>query len=269
MIILGEKINTVNPKVADALKRKDKAFFQNLALSQAESGVMDVLDVNVGSDPQEEPDNMRWAVSCIEEVLEGKVPLSIDSSGPETIIAGIDTIADKEGIFLNSITLEENRYKDLLPLAKEYNLNIIALPIERGGIPQSSDERLRLAERIVSLVEGYGIALSRLFVDCLVEPVSLSCDKAQISLDTVNKIKKHIPGVNTFICLSAISFGLPGRRLINRQFLSLLMREGIDSVILDPLDQEVINTLYTTNLLLGNDEFCQEYIKYFRSGHKP
>lgn len=268
MIILGEKINTVNPKVADALKRKDKAFFQNLALSQAESGVVDVVDVNVGSDPQKEPDNMRWAVSCIEEVLEGKVPLSIDSSGPETIVAGIEKITNKEGVFLNSITLEESRHKDLLPLAKEFDLNIIALPIEGGGIPQSSDERLRLAKRIVILVDDYGIDLSKLFIDCIVEPVSLSCDKALISLDTVRKIKKHIPVVKTFICLAAISFGLPGRRLINRHFLSLLIREGIDSVILDPLDKEVINTLYTTNLLLGNDEFCQKYIKFFRLYNK-
>jgi len=264
MLIIGEKINTVNKNVAVALENRDKAFFQKLASTQIGSGVVDVIDVNVGTDPDKEPDYMKWMVSCVEEVTAGKVPLSIDSSSPKAIIAGIEEIENKEGAFINSITIEESRHKDLLPVAKEYGLNIIALPIDRGGIPQTAENRLKNAEKIVDLVISYDISPSKLYIDCIVEPISLSCDKARISLDTVKKVKKYIPEVKTFICLTAISFGLPDRKLINRNFLSLLLREGIDSIILDPLDKELVKTLFTTNLLLGEDEYCQNFLKLFR-----
>jgi len=264
MLIIGEKINTVSKNVAVALKNKDRTYFQNLALAQIDSGIVDVIDVNVGLDAGQEPAYMKWMVPCVEEVTANKVSLSIDSSSPKAIIAGIECIKNKEGAFINSITLEESRYKDLLPVAKEYGLNIIALPIDRGGIPQSADKRLKNAEKIVDRVLDYNIPLTKLFVDCIVEPVSLTCDKARISLDTVKNIKKHIPEVKTFICLSAISFGLPDRKLVNRNFLSLLMREGIDSVILNPLDRALIETLFATKLLLGEDEYCQDYLDLFR-----
>ncbi|MCL4386540.1 MAG: dihydropteroate synthase, partial [Cyanobacteria bacterium] len=129
MILIGEKINTVNKDVLAALKKRDESYFKKLAVSQIDSGIIDVLDINVGTDINVEPDNMRWAITCIEEVLKNKIILSIDSPNPKTIIAGINSVHNKKGTFINSITFEENRYKELLPLAKEFNLNIIALPI--------------------------------------------------------------------------------------------------------------------------------------------
>ncbi|MBC8387989.1 MAG: dihydropteroate synthase [Actinobacteria bacterium] len=265
MIIFGEKINTINEGVANALNKRDRLFFKNLALSQLNSGIVDVIDVNVGSDVAIEPDNMRWAVSCIEKAIGNRVPLSIDSSNPKTIIAGIKEITNKKGSYINSITFEENRYKKLLPLAKEYNLNIIALPIDDSGIPKSSQERVKIAEKIAGLVESYGISLSKLYIDCIVEPISLSSKNALISLHTIAKVKKNIPSVKTFICLTAISFGLPNRKIINRNFASLLLREEIDSIILDPLDKELVLNLFATKLLLGKDENCKGYMRYIKS----
>ncbi|MCL5986796.1 MAG: dihydropteroate synthase [Actinobacteria bacterium] len=267
MIIFGEKINTINPKVADAVSNKDANFFKDLAIAQAESGIVDVIDINVGSDPEYEPDNMKWAVSVIEEALEHKYKLSIDSSNPQTIIAGITQASMKEGLFINSITLEEKRYVDLLPLAKEFKLNIIALPISGTALPKSPLERLKNAEKIAEIVQNYQIPLSQLFLDCLVEPVSISWDSAIISLETIREIKKNIPEVKTFICLTGISFGLPGRKLLNRNFLTLLMAENIDSIILDPLDKELVDNLFATSLLLGKDEYCINYIRHMKQSY--
>ena len=265
MIIFGEKINTINPEVAKALKKKDIEFIRNLALKQLKSGVVDVIDLNVGSDIDIEPSNMRWAVTCIGDVIGDKVRLSIDSANPETIIAGIKQLRYKKGLFINSITLEENKYKELLLLAKEYDLQIIALPIDQYGIPSTAEKRLNLAIKLVNLVEKYQIDPKKLFIDCLVQPIALSSYNAQLSLDTIRMIKKHIPFVKTFICLTAISFGLPDRRLINRNFISLLINEDVDSIILDPLDKDLIDNIYAIKMLLGKDENCMNYINYFRN----
>ena len=68
------------------------------------------------------------------------------------------------------------------------------------------------------------------------------------------------------ICLSAISFGLPERKLINRVYLPLLMYEGIDAVFLDPLDSKLMTSLKAANVLLDRDEYCLNYISGYREG---
>lgn len=265
MLIFGEKINTINRQVAEALEKKDKNFFISLAMAQVNSGIIDILDINVGSDISVEPDNMKWAVDVIEAAIGDKVALSIDSSYPKTLISGIEKVRNKKGLFLNSITLDESRYKDIIPIAKEYDLNIIALPIYKNGIPDSADKRLDLALKIAELAKDSNISLDKLYIDCIIEPVSISTKNALVSLDTISKIKKNIPEVNTFICLSAVSLGLPNRKLINRNFLPMLVERDIDAIILDPLDTELILNLYSAKLLLGRDKNCLKYLKHIRN----
>ena len=265
MIIFGEKINTINKKVEEALQKKDKAFFRDLTLAQIESGIVDVIDINVGSDAAVEPDNMSWAVEVVEEEVSGKATLSIDSSYPKTIIAGVEKLKGKNISFINSITLEESRHKELLPLARQYSLNLIALPIEKGTIPKTSEERLKNAYKLAELAKDSSISLEKLYIDCIIEPVSIGDDSALVALDTVVKIKYNIPEAKTFICPSAVSFGLPDRKLLNRNFLSLLIKEGVDSIILDPLDSGVVDDLYASTLLTGKDESSMDYIKYLKS----
>ena len=265
MLIFGEKINTINKNVDLALQKKDSEFFKNLTLSQLDSGIVDVIDINVGSDAAVEPDNMRWAVEIVEGVTDGKVPLAIDSSSPKTIIAGIEKLKIKDNAYINSIIYEESRYKDLLPVAKDYNLNLIALPMNKDGVPKSADGRLKLAYGLAELAKDNNIPLEKLFIDCIIEPVSIGDDSALVALETVSKIKASIPEVKTIICLTGVSFGLPGRKLLNRNFLSLLIKEDIDSIILDPLDGGVVDDLYASTLLTGKDQSCMEYLKYIKS----
>ena len=265
LIIFGEKINTVNNEVATALIKRDSEFFRKLTISQIDSGIVDIIDVNVGSDLEIEPDNMRWVIEIVEDACRNKASLSLDSSYPKTIIAGVEKIKGRNISFINSITLIESRYKELLPLAKEYNLNIIALPIDKNGIPDSADKRLSLAWKMAELLKDNNISLDKLYIDCIIEPVSISSNTALVALDTVSKVKKNLPEVKTFICLSAISFGLPNRKLVNRNFLTMLMEKDIDAIILDPLDTELVSNLYSVNLLLGKDENCLKYLKYIRN----
>ena len=231
MIIIGEKINTINKDIAYALNKRDELLFKNLVKTQIDSGIVDVIDINVRSDMVIEPDNMKWVLACIENLINDKVTLAIDSSNPITIIQGIEQLKNKKEVYINSITLEENRYKDLLPLAKKYDLNIIALPINNKNIPSTSKERFDIAKKIVDLVKSYKIDLSHLYIDCLVQPIAFSTQNAIESLDTIKKIRDYLPQVKTLICLTAISFGMPDKNLIRESFLTLLLREKIDAII--------------------------------------
>jgi 5-methyltetrahydrofolate--homocysteine methyltransferase len=268
MLIFGENINTINKKVAEALENKDSSFFTNLVDAQIESGVVDVIDINVGSFGGEETPNMEWLVPIVEKRVGGRAKISIDSSDPGTIVIGINKLDDKKGAIINSITLEESRHKDLIPLARELDLDIIGLPIDENGIPDNSEKRLKLAHKLVDLVENNGISRKKLLIDCIIEPVSVSTKNGLIALETVAKIKENIPDVKTFICLTAVSFSLPERKLLNRNFLSLLIKEGIDAVILNPLDRGLLSDLYATRALTDKDFYCQDYLNFMRGNKR-
>lgn len=262
MFLIAEKINTINKKVSEALVKKDRKFFEELTVKQLESKIINAIDINIGSDISVEPENMKWVVKIVESVTEGKIPLSIDSPNPDTIIAGFEAMKNKKDAFINSISLQSGRYEKLIPLAKEYDLNIIALPIEKSDIPNNSRKRSEIAQRIAAVVNNFDIPLSRLYIDCLVAPIAISTNNALASIDTLKNIKKNIPECKTIICVTGISFGIPNKETLNSRFLTILAYEGIDSILMDPFDRQVMDTIYATNLILGKDEFCMNYLKH-------
>jgi 5-methyltetrahydrofolate--homocysteine methyltransferase len=262
MLIIGERINTVRKNIAVAVKKKDVEAIQKEAINQIKAGV-DVLDVNVGS-PLNEAENMRWAVKVIQEVV--NIPLCIDSPNPETIKAGFQVCRDKRRTWANSITLQKKRIEGVLPLVKKYNCPLIALCIDDKGISSNARKRVEIARRLIKVASDFDILLDNLYIDCLVEPISVGHGKAQQTLATIRMMKNIFAQTKTVVCLSAVSFGLPRRRLINRTFLPLLIEAGVDAIFLDPLDEAIMATLKTTNALLDKDENCLEYIRAYREG---
>jgi 5-methyltetrahydrofolate--homocysteine methyltransferase len=126
--------------------------------------------------------------------------------------------------------------------------------------------KFEIACTIIEKAAAFKIAENRLFIDPLVVAISTQQDSLLTFNDTVRKIKEKFPGVHITSGLSNISFGMPFRQNINRQFLSLAMSAGMDSAILDPLSIEMRSTLYATKALLCQDEFLMEYIGAFREG---
>lgn len=262
MIIIGERINTIRKRIALAIQKKDAEVIQQEAISQVKAGI-DVLDVNVGS-PTGEEKNMQWAVEVIQKVVD--VSLCIDSSNPKVIEAGFQVCKDKRRAWVNSVTLQKEKIEVLLPLVKKYKCSLIALCIDDKGVPCTPQKRVQIAEKLIDIVSRVGIPLNNLYIDCLIEPISLGAGKVRDTLATIKMVKSAFCGVKTVVCLSAVSFGLPGRSLINRTFLPLLMTAGVDAIFLDPLDSNVMSTLRAANILLDKDENCLEYIKAYREG---
>jgi 5-methyltetrahydrofolate--homocysteine methyltransferase len=87
-----------------------------------------------------------------------------------------------------------------------------------------------------------------------------------IALNSVSTIKKEFEGVNTVCGLSNISYGLPKRHFINRHFLVLALMAGLDAAIIDPTDQKLKSAFFATELILGRDNFCLNYLNAFRAG---
>jgi len=98
----------------------------------------------------------------------------------------------------------------------------------------------------------------------LVRPLSTDDQAGLLFLESLQKIKKSLPEVKTIAGLSNISFGLPKRKLMNRAFLVLALKYGLDAAILDPLDKKLLASLSAAQALLGKDPSLKNYLSHFR-----
>lgn len=261
MIIIGEKLNTSIETVREAVQNKDAATIKNIALSQIKAGA-DYIDVNCGTFVENEPELLKWMVSIVEESTDK--PLCIDSPNPQALEAALNIHKNKKPI-INSITAQRDRYERILPLIIEHKTSVIALCMDDQGIPHGIEDRISIAEKLVNSLVKEGVPYDNIFIDPMIQPVATQGDNGLNALKTISSIKDMLPNINIVCGLSNISYGLPQRNLINKTFLILAMYAGLNAAILDPMAQDIIPQIYTTNLLLGKDEYCLEYIEYIRT----
>ncbi len=261
MLIVGERINTSRKNILPAVENRDANFIVDTAKSQYNAGA-DYIDVNAGTLLGKEPDALVWLVKTVQDAVD--VPLTIDSPNPEAIKLAL--MAHKGKAMINSITAETERYSQILPLIKEYNTKIIALAMDDSGIPTTAEGRLTAARKLVDALTSEGIQLDEIYVDPLVYPIATGSEYGKAVIDTISTIKKEYPGIHTICGLSNISHGLPVRKLLNQAFLVMCITVGLDSAIIDPLDQRLMGLLYASEALIGADEFCTEYLVAAREG---
>jgi 5-methyltetrahydrofolate corrinoid/iron sulfur protein methyltransferase len=242
MLIIGENIHIIAPKVKRMIADRDTGAVQALALAQVDGGA-DFLDLNIGPQRRTGPEVMEWMVSAVQDVVE--VPLSLDTTNLSAIEAGLKVA--KQRAMVNSTSAEPERLEKVPPLAAEYDARLIALMMGKGGIPVTAEERVAIAiETLVPRAMEVGISMENLFLDPLVLTVAGCQEYCPHAVEAVRYIKQGMdPAPMTTGGLSNVSNNVPdeGRSLLNRVYLVMLMAAGIDSVIADPLDWELMETI--------------------------
>lgn len=260
MLIIGERLNTSRRQVAEAVERFDAAFITAEAQAQLHTGTH-FLDVNAGTFAEKEMKYLVWMVKTLRAEIDA--PLCIDSSDPAVIREALRICG--KGMMVNSISAEKDTYAAILSLIKEYRCKVVALCMDDGGIPTEFDKKLEIGCRLVESLLNEGIAADNIYVDPLIMAVSTAQDGGVIALRMIQEIRNRYQGVHAICGLSNISFGLPKRKLLNRIFLVAAMNAGLDAVILDPLDKEMMASLIATKTILGADDYCAQYLAAFRS----
>ena len=260
MIIVAEKINTSRKRIEEAVRNRDAAFIIQVAREQAEAGAH-FIDVNAGTFVDQETDYLCWLVETVQSEVD--LPLALDSPNPRSLSEAIRR--HKGEPMINSISLEEDRFQSLLPVITSHPCHVVALCMAQTSMPTSVEERVEVCTELVKKLTDAGIPIERIYVDPLIQPVSVDTNMGLAALGAIKKIMQNFPGVNTICGLSNISFGLPERRIINRNFLTLCISYGLSAVILDPTDKQLMTALLTTEMLVGRDEYCQNYIEAYQN----
>jgi len=167
MIVIGERLNGMFKDVGKAIVEQDKAVIQDLAKRQLEAGA-NVLDLNVGPTAEDAVGAMKWLVETTREVTDA--PLAIDSTKLAVIRAGVELGGPTS--MINSSPGDEAKLDTYMPLAAEFDCDIVCLTIDEKGIPRDANGRMEIAMRIVEKAMLNGVDLQRIYID----PVIIPCN---------------------------------------------------------------------------------------------
>lgn len=262
MIIIGELINTSRKEISEAVDNRDVECIKRVAVEQMEAGAT-YLDVNCGNKVHNEVEIMEWLVNTIQAAVEA--PLCIDSPNSKALEAGL-ALAKYGQPMVNSITDEKSRFDEVLPMVLKYKAKIIALCMDDTGMPNTADDRMRVVKSLYAKLTAAGVPEEDIHFDPLVKPVGVVNEAGLEVLETIKLIKQHYPKVHFACGLSNISFGLPFRKILNRLFVVETMTLGMDGYILNPTDKGMMGVIYAAKTLLGQDEYCGDYLTAYRDG---
>jgi len=262
MIVIGERINATRKRIARAMAERDAGRIARETRKQQAAGA-NFIDVNAGSDPAREVENLKWAVGIVQDNTD--LPLCIDSAGAEGFRAALEVIKGDD-VMLNSVNGEPERMEQVLPIAAGAGARLVCLLMDERGLPTGVDDRMEIAAKIVKRAEGAGIGVERLYVDPCVQPLSTNPDQVGAVIETVRRVMTEFPGIHCTGGLSNVSFGLPYRSVLNRVFITLLVQAGLDACIIDPTEPDTMATVLAAEAICGKDDFCMNYIQGERSG---
>lgn len=262
--VIGERINPTGKKrFQQALREGDMGYILERGLEQQDAGA-DILDVNVGLPGIDESAMMTRVVKALQGVVD--LPLQIDSSDPTAIEAGLRAVNGKA--IVNSVNGNQEVLDTVLPLCKKYGAAVVGLTMDHRGIPQTAEQRIEIARRILEMALAYGIPREDVFIDCLTLTVSAQQEQAAETLKAVRYVREEL-GLHTVLGVSNISFGLPAREQITVSFLTQAMYAGLDLPIINPNQQAVMDAVAAFRVLSGQDRDSAAYIERFAEMPEP
>jgi 5-methyltetrahydrofolate--homocysteine methyltransferase len=260
--IIGERINpTGRKRLAEELKAGDHSTVVADTHAQVAAGA-DMLDVNAGIPLVDEAELLSAMLAAIQ--AESDVPLCIDSSVIEALEAGLSVYEGKA--LVNSVTGEDERLAEILPLVAKYGAAVVGLANDETGIPETPQQRLDIARKIVDAAADHGIGIEDVVIDPLAMTVGAATDAVTTTLETIRLIRDEL-GVNMSLGASNVSFGLPQRHVLNAAFLPMAMSVGLTSAIMSTASV-CVESVRAADLLLGSDPWGSSWIAAHRARQK-
>lgn len=255
-MVIGERINPTGKKKLQAeLKEGSLNLVRTMALEQEENGAQ-ILDINMGMNGIDEKEMMLRTIYEVTSTVD--CPLCIDSSHVDIIEAALRIYPGRA--LINSISLEKEKFENLLPIAKKYGAMFILLPLSDEGLPKDSEEKHGIIRTILEEAIRIGMAKEDIIVDGLVATIGANPKAALECFETFAYCKKELE-LPTACGLSNISFGLPERAYVNTAFLTMAIANGLTMAIANPSQELLMNAAFASDMLLNKEESDIRYIE--------
>lgn len=257
-IIIGERINPTGKKrFKQALKEHDLDYILREGIVQQDKGAH-VLDVNVGLPDIDEVKMMKEVIVELQSVT--NLPLQIDTVNVQALEEAMRIYNGKP--MVNSVSGKQESMDTVFPLVRKYGGVVVGLTLDEEGIPKTADGRVAIAGKIINEAAKYGIDKKDIVIDVLTMTISSEPDGAITTLKALSMVKEKY-GVQTVLGVSNISFGLPNRSVINSNFYTMAMQNGLSAGIINPSSEDMMRSYYSYCALMGYDSNCQDYISHY------
>ena len=254
-VLIGERINpTGKPDMEEMLRDEDYDSLCDEATEQVDEGA-EVLDINLGLAGIDEEAAFTEFIPYLQTMTD--VPLAIDTLNMEALEAALRLYNGKP--LVNSVTGAEDMLHKVLPLVKKYGAAVVGLTMDERGIPQTAEERVKIAEKIIRTAESYGIKREDVLIDTVVQPAAFDTTTAQVTLTALKTVREALK-VQTVLGISNVSYGLPKRTVLSAAFFTLALQNGLSAGIVNPLSRNVMNAYRAWCVLGGFDTECEDYI---------
>lgn len=264
MLVIGEKVNVMSKTIGPAMKQRNPAPLRKMAIHQVEGGA-DVLEINLGPATKGGPEMMTWVVRTVQEAVPD-TRLCLDTMNAEAMRAGLALC--KLQPMINSTSAERARLDTFLPLAKEFDAEIIGLAMTEAGVSRDANERLMAATEIMGAMMEYDVPLDRLYLDPLLLPIAVAQHQANEALESIAMFKQlNDPPLKTVVGLSNIYNGCPEhvKSPLAAAFLTLLIPAGLDAAIMDPNDALQMAVVNADESVLSANETIEKSISVLRN----
>jgi len=256
MILIGERINTGFKDIRQAVLDKNPAPLQDWAKKQAEAGAH-YLDVNLGA-VSGKPEDMIWMIEQVQAVTD--TPISIDTNKVVILREAIKVC--KRPPLLNSTDCSKEKLEPFIEIAAAHNASMIGLAMDENSSPKEASKRLEFAGVIAAAWMDAGLPMERLFLDPIVMPVKFMQDQGKEFLEAARQFQMlSDPPPNISCGLSNISSKATEKKLINRTFMVMAIAAGVNAVICDVMDVDLINAIKTADLLMNREIYADAYLQ--------
>lgn len=257
LTLISQGINPLGkPDLERAIRKEDYSYILKQALKEVEAGG-EILDINLSLIGINEAKVMRKTVAFLQNYLDA--PLQLDSIDATVLEAGARQYAGRP--LFNSVNGSQESMNTIFPIVKKYGGVVIGMTFDEDGIPETAEERVIMAEKIIQKAFEYGIDREDIVIDPLVLPASNQVNQIQVVVDTLKLLKSKL-NVLTVAGISNISYGLPNRSLLERTFLITCVTAGLDAPITNPLKESIMETVSALKVLLNQDRNAKKYIIY-------
>ncbi len=258
LVRIGERINPTGKKrLAESLRAGTLDVVREYAIEQQDAGA-DLLDVNVGAAGVVQADVLPKAVLALSGLVD--LPLVLDTTDPAALEAALKVYPGRA--LVNSVSGEASSIASVLPLAAHYGATVVVLALDDSGIPHAAVDRVAVVERVREAAHAAGLTDRDLVADTLVLAAATEEAGASATLEAIAAVS-HDLGLATLAGVSNVSHGLPGRPLLNAQFLAMAVHSGLTAAIVNPLETVELDAPTASaaaDALLGRDVRAEGWI---------
>jgi 5-methyltetrahydrofolate corrinoid/iron sulfur protein methyltransferase len=255
--LIADNLRITKPAVRKALRLRDPSFITRLAQKCEKQGAW-AIDVNTGPLGKYPEKDMKFFINAVQQATDRV--LLIDTANPAAMRAGLEAAANT--VIINGFSLEPVKLKGMLPLAKEFDTDIIGfLLFPDSRVPKNLSQRCEIALELFEKAESSGIAKEKIIIDPVTPP--LAWEDGIIQAREVLRFIRILPElagfpVRTIAGISNLATRAENReakQLVTKAYLAMLAEAGLTHALMDIFDDRLVRMAKAAGILASENLF--------------